>query len=149
MVPEKEPEPEEKKFKVIEGWLDKKSGSLPKSWRPRWVVVKESWLLWADIEHHCGDPNDEEERKHFTKAISLLQVDNVERIDGKSGKEKRAFKVVVNIGGDKKKEYLFRAKDEQKRNRWSMELKYRIEHYKSKVDPLATGVAEIYSSGSE
>ena len=145
-IQEPEPEPEEesepdKHFPVIQGWLEKRNGSYPNNLRNRWVVVKGSWFLWNDIEHECGDPNDPEERYHFSKCFSLLKVDSVDRVD--SGKEKRRFKIVVSIG-DKKKEYIWRTESEEKRNRWVMELKYRIEYYKSKVDVMSSDVAEIY-----
>merc|ERR1712087_125768 len=111
---------EEETFPEMAGWLDKKNSAPPFTYHARYVIVKQSYFLWNDVKVQCGDPTDKEERKKF-KHINLLQVDKVNRVKTKK------FKVVVNIG-DKKKEFLWQAKTEKERNRWVMDLQYRVEH---------------------
>ena len=127
-------------FPLIAAWLDKKNHAFPFNWHQRWVIVKESFILWTDFEAECGDPKVKKERNKF-KHISLLQVDSVEPVN--SGKDKRKFKVVVSTG-NKTKEYLWRCENEAKRNRWTMELQYRMEHAKSMVDFLSADVIDLY-----
>lgn len=127
---------EQKSFPLISGWLDKRNHALPFNWHERWVIVKESFMLWTDVEAKCGDPKDKKERNKFNKHVSLLQVDSVIAVD------KLKFKVVVSIG-DKTREYLWRCKSEEKRNRWILELRHRMEHAKSMVDFLSADVADL------
>lgn len=132
---------EKKKFKELKSWLDKRNNSLPFNWHSRWVIVKESFMLWSDVQMKCGDPKDKKERNKF-KYISLLQVESVERMD--SGKNHTKFKVVVSGHGDKKREYLWRCKAEEDRNRWVIELQYRVEHAKNVVDFMSEDVADLF-----
>ena len=130
----------ERSFPEMKGWLDKRNNALPFNWHARWVIVKESFFLWNDIEVDCGNPTKKAERNKF-KHMSLLQVESVQRID--SGKNKRKFKVVVNIG-DKKKEYMWRCENEVQRNKWVLDLQYRVEHAKNVVDFLSDDVVDQY-----
>jgi len=132
-----------KRFPVLNGWLEKRTASLPHSWHKRWVIVKESWMLWSEIEVECADPREKEERVKF-KNVSLLQVEKIERIDaGKVAHHGTKFKVVVSIGA-KKKNILWRCKNVQERNRWVLDLQYRVEHAKSVVDFLSDDIVEIF-----
>merc|ERR1719295_106623 len=113
-------------FVEMKGWLEKRSGAVPFSWRERWVIVRESFMLWSDVEMGCGDPKDMKERNKF-KHINLFQVDSVHRDDSGFGKNKTKFKVTTIIGA-KKKEYLWRCKTESDRNQWVLQMQYRVEH---------------------
>ena len=102
--------------------------------------MKESFMMWSEVEVEVGDPKKKAERIKF-KHISLLQVESVQRID--SDKDKRKFKVVVDLG-DKHKEYLWRCETEKERNRWESDLNYRVQHAKNVVDFLSDDVADIF-----
>jgi len=128
-----------KRFLITKGWLEKKSSSVPYNWHKRWTILKNSFMLWSEIEVAVGDPKDKAERMKF-KHISLLQVDRVEKMD--IGTKSR-FKVVVSIG-DKTKEYLWRCETVEDRNRWVDELNYRVQHAKSVVDYLSDDVVDIF-----
>jgi len=131
---------DEKKFVVMKGWLDKKNNSFPHNFHTRWVIVKESFMLWSEVEVEVGDPKDKAERIKF-KHISLLQVDAVQRVE--SGSDGRKFKVVVSIG-DKQREYLWRCRDEGDCTMWMTDLQDRVQHAKNVVNFLSDEVADLY-----
>lgn len=124
---------DEVSFPLRSGWLEKKMASLPYSWHPRWVIIKESWMLWSDIQVQCGDPKDKKERIKF-KHISLLQVESVERIE--SGKTQKKFKVIV-AEGNKQRELLFKCETAHERDHWVLDLQYRVNHAKNVVEFLS------------
>jgi len=127
----------ERAFPVESGWFEKKMASLPYSWKSRWVILKESWMLWSEIQVQCGDPKEKRERLKF-EHLSLFTVESVERVD--TGKTHKKLRVTVLEGGGvipKRREILWKCETAQERDRWVRTLKERVEHTKDVVHFLA------------
>ena len=121
---------------LLEGWLEKKQSAPPYSWLKRWVVVKESHLLWNSKQIKINDVKNRKERKKWNNYVNLMNVTNVEIV--KKSKTKRKLSVKVNVHGKNKKtrEYIWRAKDEEDRDFWVNGLKEHIKFLKEMVSFL-------------
>eukprot|EP00484_Ammonia_sp_Unknown_P028143 CAMPEP_0197048990 /NCGR_PEP_ID=MMETSP1384-20130603/24240_1 /TAXON_ID=29189 /ORGANISM="Ammonia sp." /LENGTH=365 /DNA_ID=CAMNT_0042481209 /DNA_START=1 /DNA_END=1098 /DNA_ORIENTATION=+ len=108
-------------FHEMSGWLEKKQEALPYSWMKRWVVVREKYLLWSDRELSIETEHiDAKEKKRWNKCVALAKVTKVEERTDKKG---RVFCASV-----KGRDYLFRAKDEKKRDEWMQTLRENLEY---------------------
>lgn len=56
--------------------------------------------------------------------------------------EKRKFKVMVNIG-EKKREYLWRCRDEAQCELWVKDLNHRVQHAKNVLKFLSNDAANL------
>eukprot|EP00483_Globobulimina_turgida_P004889 UN04898 len=49
----------------LEGFLEKRQGQIPYRLQRRWVIVKDSYILWSDIRRNIIDTKVVKERKKF------------------------------------------------------------------------------------
>ena len=96
----------------INDWLDKKSKGLIGSFKKRWVLCMHGFLLWCDRQITVQGGIDKKEKRRWENCINLTRIQIVLPMETKKG---RKFKIqVLGI----KRPYVFRAKNQQKRDEW-------------------------------
>ena len=122
----------------LEAWLQKKSQSMPYQWQRRWVVVKDSYILWSDVQRNIKNAKNAKERMRFNNSINLMCIKDIKPvINEKAG---RQFIMIANLSGreKKKKEYLFKCSSREDRDYWVKGIKKHILHMKSVISFVGT-----------
>ena len=126
----------QQKLPTLEAWLEKKQGSPPYSWQKRFVVVKESHLLWSDKKLKIGDVKIKKERDKWNNSINLMAIKEVKN-DPKSKTGKKFIISVVQGGkGKKSRDYILKASDKKNRDLWVKGIKEHTDSVKRLVSYL-------------
>lgn len=120
------------KLPLLEAWLEKKQDHVPYQWQRRWVIVKDSHILWSDTQRKIKDPKNAKERKKFNNSVSLMTISEIKPVT--KSKSQRKFIIVVGrdgMKGNKKREYLWKCSTKDDRDNWVRGLQSHINHMHS------------------
>ena len=73
-----------KKLPELEGWLEKRKPRPPYQWQKRWVIVKETHILWSDKQRSIQDPSNQAQRKEFNGFLNINVLQEVSKYPTKS-----------------------------------------------------------------
>ena len=123
---------------ILEAWLQKQQDHVPYQWQKRWAIVKESHMLWSDIQRTIKDPKDAKARKKFNNSINLMAITEIKPV--LKGKSQRKFTISVQktATSTKPKQYLWRCSTREDRDFWVKGLTAHINHMKSMMAFLRT-----------
>ena len=108
----------------LEDWLEKKQHSPPHKWMKRWVMLKDSYLLWSDRQISVQNGVTAEEKRRWNGFLNLHKIESVKAVDDK---QQRSFSLTIK---KMKREYVWRASSTEIRDKWVGNLQERIEFTK-------------------
>eukprot|EP01084_Bolivina_argentea_P104256 186689_1 len=92
---------------VLEAWMDKQQPRPPYLWQRRWVMVKETYILWSERQTSIQNPRGINERKAFNGSINLMAIESVD-IVAKTKKRRKFSITITKERGKKSRTYMWR-----------------------------------------
>lgn len=109
--------------------LEKKQSTVPYAWNKRYVLVKDSFIIWSEYQIKNLWTRDRKEMKNYSH-INLLHVSGVWEFEG----DKKGTRFVLEVNGNKKggkrkrsKEMHWRCETKDDRDYWIRNLKKYID----------------------
>eukprot|EP01084_Bolivina_argentea_P017824 33252_1 len=93
------------------------------SWLKRWVIIKNGYMLWSDRQITVENSVTKEEKLRWNKCIKLTKIVNVQKVKCKN---ERKFKMYIKHD----RNYIWRCKTKEIRDKWVNGLKQHIAHCK-------------------
>eukprot|EP00484_Ammonia_sp_Unknown_P030000 CAMPEP_0197051676 /NCGR_PEP_ID=MMETSP1384-20130603/26274_1 /TAXON_ID=29189 /ORGANISM="Ammonia sp." /LENGTH=460 /DNA_ID=CAMNT_0042484271 /DNA_START=36 /DNA_END=1418 /DNA_ORIENTATION=- len=127
-----------KSLPVLEAWLEKKQDHMPYQWQRRWVIVRESHLLWSEVQRTIQDPKNVNERKKFNNSVSLMAIKEIVPVTSSKSQRKFIMRLERDGSKNKAKEYLWKCASQSDRDFWVDGLRAHIKNIKSVMQFLTT-----------
>jgi len=121
------------KLPLLEAWLQKKQPNPPYTWQKRWVIVKDSHLLWSDKQRVIKNASNPDERKPFNGFLNIVVIQEIKSVDSKSGTK---FVVVARTKRGDMRTYEWKAGSQADRNFWVAGLNAHKDHAQMMLNVL-------------